>query len=187
MASELAKLLGRRVRALREARGWNAADLAHEAGMSERGIFYVEKGTDRDPSLATMVKLATALDVAMADLLGDERGDLSPAVETLVNAARELPGEAVDLLTAVASRMAASHKAETRRPEVLQSSPPRGANDIQINWGELDDVLTDAQKARIQAEIVANARRNERMPRINVRGNGDDEVQESGASRRHSG
>lgn len=191
MASALAKLLGRRVRALREARGWKAHELAERASMSERGIFYVEKGTQRDPSLATMIKLAEALDITIADLLGDERGDLSPTVESLVTAAARLPGDSVELLTSVAMKMGGATELDQAPTTRVLDSPARadtGAIDSDAVWA----LLTEDEKAL--ALEVAGVRQAlaERMPHLPLPGSvvdddGDQQVRRRRPKRRRSG
>ena len=63
MSSEV----GREVRRLREERGWGQAKLAVEAGMAVSGVSQIENGKS-NPNSATLVKLARALGVEVADL-----------------------------------------------------------------------------------------------------------------------
>jgi transcriptional regulator with XRE-family HTH domain len=51
---------GKRLRALREARGWTQRDLAHRTGRSQARISQVEQGRD-NVRLATLVNLLEAL------------------------------------------------------------------------------------------------------------------------------
>ena len=74
--------VGREVRRLREARGWNQAKLAVEAGMAPSAVNQIENGK-RSPSASSLTKLAGALGVEVRDLfplgqaplpdLGEER------------------------------------------------------------------------------------------------------------------
>jgi transcriptional regulator with XRE-family HTH domain len=59
---------GKRVRELREARGWSQEQLAETAGMNWLQVGHIERGAS-DPKLSTVYKLAKALRVAAADLL----------------------------------------------------------------------------------------------------------------------
>ena len=59
--------VGREVRRLREERGWGQAKLAVEAGMAVSGVSQIENGK-RNPNSATLLKLARALGVEVADL-----------------------------------------------------------------------------------------------------------------------
>ena len=59
--------VGREVRRLREERGWGQAKLAVEAGMAVSGVSQIENGK-RNPNSATLLKLAKALGVEVADL-----------------------------------------------------------------------------------------------------------------------
>jgi transcriptional regulator with XRE-family HTH domain len=58
--------VGQEVRRLREARGWSQPKLAVEAGIAVSGVSQIENGK-RNPNASTLVKLARALDVEVAD------------------------------------------------------------------------------------------------------------------------
>ena len=57
----------RKVRRLRQERGWNQTELAFHAELAPSVISQIETGK-RDPSAATLRKLADALDVGVPDL-----------------------------------------------------------------------------------------------------------------------
>jgi transcriptional regulator with XRE-family HTH domain len=59
--------VGREIRRLREARGWSQAKLAGDTGMGVSGISQIETGA-RNPSAATLWKIAGALGVEVGDL-----------------------------------------------------------------------------------------------------------------------
>lgn len=63
--------VGRRVREARTARGWTLDELAQRSAVSRRMIVNVEAGTS-NASLATLLRLATALQVSLADLVATE-------------------------------------------------------------------------------------------------------------------
>ena len=58
--------VGREIRRLREARGWGQTKLAAAADMAVSGVSQIENG-HRNPNSATLIKLANALDVDVAD------------------------------------------------------------------------------------------------------------------------
>lgn len=64
----VAKRVGKRVRALRKAKGWSLADLAEKAGMFRTNICRVEAGRHL-PSLETLLRLGKALGVSVEDLV----------------------------------------------------------------------------------------------------------------------
>lgn len=74
-------MLGETIRKLREQRGLTQDRLADQIGLSAMAIQYYEDNMWR-PGSGTIVKLAEALDVSIADLVGeckivcDENGDL---------------------------------------------------------------------------------------------------------------
>jgi transcriptional regulator with XRE-family HTH domain len=59
--------VGKEIRRLREARGWSQAKLAGASGMGTSGISQIETGA-RNPSAATLSKIAEALGVEVRDL-----------------------------------------------------------------------------------------------------------------------
>ena len=73
--------LGKRIRALRIAKGLTQAQLAGNAGISQSHLSAVEKGgkegEDVQPSGAILQRVAQALEVSVGEVLGEEK--LSPA------------------------------------------------------------------------------------------------------------
>jgi transcriptional regulator with XRE-family HTH domain len=65
---ELNARIARRVRALRQARGWSLAALAERAGLSKTIVAKIETG-DGNPSMETLLRLADALDITLGALL----------------------------------------------------------------------------------------------------------------------
>lgn len=65
---DVAQAVGRRVRAARDARAWTLDRLAERSGVSRRMIVNVEAGSS-NASIATLLRLARALDVTLADLV----------------------------------------------------------------------------------------------------------------------
>lgn len=59
--------IGKEIRRMREGKGWSQAELAVYAGSSQPTVNQIESGK-RNPSTATLVKLAKALDIEVADL-----------------------------------------------------------------------------------------------------------------------
>jgi transcriptional regulator with XRE-family HTH domain len=59
--------IGKEIRRLREARGWGQTKLAAAADMAVSGVSQIENG-HRNPNSATLIKLAQALEVEVADL-----------------------------------------------------------------------------------------------------------------------
>lgn len=63
------KALGKRIRDLRQDRGWSQERLANEAGMHRTYMWGIERGV-RNPSLRHLTCIAEALDLPIADLFG---------------------------------------------------------------------------------------------------------------------
>lgn len=68
-----AVVFGERLRRIREQKGLSVSDAALAAGLAYSAFHRYERG-EREPSLTTLLKLATALGVSAADLLtgGDD-------------------------------------------------------------------------------------------------------------------
>ncbi len=76
--SELLEIIGRNVRRLREEKGWNQTELGFHADTSPSIISLIENGK-RNPSTATLAKIAGALGVEVADLF--PKADAPPSPE----------------------------------------------------------------------------------------------------------
>ena len=63
----VAAALGRRIKELRQTRGWSQERLAEHAGLDRSYIAGIEVGA-RNPSLKALDKLATALSVSLSEL-----------------------------------------------------------------------------------------------------------------------
>ncbi len=66
-----------RIRALRSKRGWRQRDLADKSGIHDVTISRIESGQG-DVTLATLTKLAAALDVPLATLFADDDASNAP-------------------------------------------------------------------------------------------------------------
>ena len=61
------KMLGKRVRALREKKKWSQEDLAHESGLARSFTGAIERG-EKDLRLTTLVKLANTFRIPISQL-----------------------------------------------------------------------------------------------------------------------
>jgi transcriptional regulator with XRE-family HTH domain len=111
--------VGREIRRLREARGWGQTKLAAAADMAVSGVSQIENG-HRNPNSATLVKLARALDVDVADLFPKGQAPLpfeeAPYLEDLHAAA----GCETDWLICPEARWRTSWSAEPRPREAME-------------------------------------------------------------------
>lgn len=62
--------MGKRIRALRKAKGWRQIDLAQHCGVREVHLSYLERGK-REVGFNTLVAIAKGLDVKLSDLIRD--------------------------------------------------------------------------------------------------------------------
>jgi transcriptional regulator with XRE-family HTH domain len=60
-------LLGRRIRSLRNAKGWTQQELGRQADINYKFIGEIERGL-QNPSFAVLVKIATSLKVELPEL-----------------------------------------------------------------------------------------------------------------------
>jgi len=70
MATDICVVLGKRIRALRKARGWRQIDLAVEAHINENYVSDLEFGR-KEICLRTLQCLAHALGLKLSELLED--------------------------------------------------------------------------------------------------------------------
>src|SRR5919107_4953757 len=100
--------VGKEIRRLREARGWSQAKLAGASDMGTSGISQIETGA-RNPSAATLSKIAEALGVEVRDLFPLEQAPL-PDLED------ERPSVAVDGMVGLLERWHGRRLAEASDP-----------------------------------------------------------------------
>jgi len=75
---EVQRLLGRRLRSLREAQGLTQQELGDKAALSFKYLGAIERG-EENPSLKVISKLASALGVELRELFEFEHEETSPA------------------------------------------------------------------------------------------------------------
>ena len=63
-------LVGKRIAALRQMKGLSVPALAAKAKVSKGYLWQLENGEDPNPSLAVLMRIATALEATIAELLG---------------------------------------------------------------------------------------------------------------------
>ena len=80
--AELLEAIGHNIRRLRDEKGWNQTELGYRAGASPSIISLIENGK-RNPSTATLAKIAEALGVEVVDLF--PKGQRSSPEPTLLN------------------------------------------------------------------------------------------------------
>jgi transcriptional regulator with XRE-family HTH domain len=85
--------IGKQLRKARRARGLTQEELARRANMSLNGLAQLEQGGRTDPHYSTLNKLATALDMSVAEFLEYER----PLERAPFRGSRVEPGSLVSL------------------------------------------------------------------------------------------
>jgi transcriptional regulator with XRE-family HTH domain len=63
-------MLAKRVKELRNRKGWSQQKLAEKTGLSFNTITKIEQGIGDSPTLKTLVKLADAFGVGLDELVG---------------------------------------------------------------------------------------------------------------------
>jgi XRE family transcriptional regulator, master regulator for biofilm formation len=85
--------VGERIRALRMARGVGLGQLADQSGVSKGYLSALETGTETNPSLDVLNKVARALQVTLADLLD------TPRIKGKLELPEELPPALKDYIS----------------------------------------------------------------------------------------
>src|SRR5580698_7562930 len=95
------RLLGRKVRQLRSRRGMTRKMMAQESDVSERHLAQLELG-DGNVSIVLLRRIATALNVSLADLFAAEGSASSDAKRSILDLLERLPAQQ---LKTVATRL----------------------------------------------------------------------------------
>lgn len=66
--------VGERIRALARRKGWSVAELARRAGLKRQTLHRLQRGETRRPQIATLHKLARALEVPVEQLCDEPSG-----------------------------------------------------------------------------------------------------------------
>lgn len=85
--SELSKVIGDRIRFIRNEKGYSIEELAHRSNISITHLGRVERG-DRSPSLDILGKIVTGLDISFAELFHDfqvPKDDKEATLAILIN------------------------------------------------------------------------------------------------------
>jgi transcriptional regulator with XRE-family HTH domain len=78
--------IGTNIRKYREIRGLTLPDLAQKAGVSKAFVWEIENGNSKRPGAETLFKIAEALDVTIAHLMGKEpAASGQPLIEPEIN------------------------------------------------------------------------------------------------------
>lgn len=134
VGAQLRVALPMQCRALRESRGWTQPQLAEAAGMSQPRISEIERPGERRLNLDTLLRLASAFDVALqvrfvpfSELIDDDESlDAGDFYVASFDEDIEILGrreEAMKLVTILKSRGRGSSLAEAQRG----SDPPLGS------------------------------------------------------------
>lgn len=83
--ADVSRLVGTRLRELRETQKLSARQLALRARLSTEMVTRAERG-ERTPSLETLVRVCDALGVGLAEFFEDARGKRTPSVAGLERA-----------------------------------------------------------------------------------------------------
>lgn len=70
LTQRVTQVLAKRLRAAREAKQLSMLAVATDAGLSQQMVSYVERGI-RTPSIDTLLRIASVLDLPVPDLLSD--------------------------------------------------------------------------------------------------------------------
>jgi transcriptional regulator with XRE-family HTH domain len=139
--------MGKRLRSVREARGISIEELAQRSGISLKELAHIE-AVNVAPSLGVLWKMASALGVAFADLLG--RGgatvSLQRRADSRVLRSEDGALESRPLVTAGASRWVEAYELTLAPGSSHASEPhPSGTREIVV-------VLSGALNIRVGAQ-----------------------------------
>jgi transcriptional regulator with XRE-family HTH domain len=171
--------VGKEIRRLREARGWSQAKLAGASNMGTSGISQIETGA-RNPSAATLSKIAEALGVEIRDLFPLGQAPLpleeAPSLEDLHAAAgcetdwlicpearwwtswpaEPYPREAMERVRETATEFAKLRPSMAEQERGLRPSQTKFGGRYQQAWRRYFDTLEEAKARGVGAGIIAD-------------------------------
>ncbi|WP_371367664.1 hypothetical protein SRRS_15220 [Sporomusa rhizae] len=90
--------IGERIRELRKSKNITASSLANQIGVAQSFISSIENGTKKC-SLETLDAICTALNVSLADFFKEDTSEISPEMQRLLDASKNLTQKQRDLIT----------------------------------------------------------------------------------------
>lgn len=79
-------VIGVNVKKYRELKDYSLSDLAEKAGVSKAFLWEIEQGNSKRPGAEVLFKIATALDVTVAELMGKKLPKVkSPEIQPEIN------------------------------------------------------------------------------------------------------
>jgi transcriptional regulator with XRE-family HTH domain len=90
--------IGKKIREIRKANGQKLLNISEATGLSQPFISEIERGV-KVPSIDTLEKICSALGITLSEFFSDQSPELPPHLRNLVEAARDLSPEQVELLT----------------------------------------------------------------------------------------
>jgi transcriptional regulator with XRE-family HTH domain len=145
------EIIGRNVRAVREAKLFSRPDLAKRSGLSLAGIDHLERGLSARPRRRTIEKLAKALDVDVDTLMeGSEYplGQATASQDRLFDGVREREAfiehvrqYANSRITVYEKRLAKIEEKQLAKPEEYEATREL-FNEAYDDWMALSDLVT---------------------------------------------
>jgi transcriptional regulator with XRE-family HTH domain len=169
--------VGKEIRRLREAKGWGQTKLAAAADMAVSGVSQIENG-HRNPNSATLIKLAGALGVEVADLFPKGQAPLpleeAPSLKDLHAAAgcetdwlicpearwhtswsaEPRPQEAMKRVRETATEFAKLRPLMAEQERDLQPSQTKFGGPYKQAWRRFFDTLQEAKERGVAAGII---------------------------------
>src|SRR5215217_1612758 len=149
--TELLEEIGHNIRRLRDERGWNQTELGFHADTSPSIISLIENGK-RNPSTATLMKIARALGVEVVDLFPKAQRRSSPE-PTLLNG---LDDERRRSRFAEAVALAAERWSEAVAGTDMDDSKRFGIIDAALDLG---DLISESVRGEEDWEAIPNRER----------------------------
>lgn len=152
LVEQVPEAVGRRVREARVSRGWTLDQLAEHSGVSRRMIVNVEAGAS-NASIATLLRLATSLQVGLADLVAEsQRGQslvVTPAAQLEPLWRGESGGSAVLVASAGTPDMLELWDWTLEPGETFESEPHRAGTRelLHVRSGQLVVTVDDEERS----------------------------------------
>jgi transcriptional regulator with XRE-family HTH domain len=152
----IASQIAERVRTARGQRGWTLDQFAARSGLSRRLLVGIEQ-TDANPSLSTLLKLATALGISLTELLDDQSEDRPVGLVTQDEAITLWSTDAGSLARLLVSRGPLELWAWTLEPGDRRDSNPHRPGAVELLAVQDGTLTLEVGDDRIEVRAGDNA------------------------------
>jgi len=141
--------IGSRLRELRLQRGLKLTAVAKAAGISQSSLSFIETGVN-NPTVETLARILDVLGITLYDFFAIGKEDIPPHLQSLIDSARRLTPDQVDLLAKFLQSITASEppvRYEEKKPE------PEPAPEPEQTWSRWEPLAAHREDGDFMADF----------------------------------